>query len=172
MSLVGQLLAAINSLRKQHGNAPIVLTGHSLGGAVATVAAMDLGVVQGLPVAKLTTFGSPRCVPAHGAFMLPHCHSPALPRPRSVGNDVFAMTLRTGVQQSVRVTHNADIVPHVPPMSFGFHHVANEVWYNEASTSYRVCDTSGEDPSCSNSVALPVSTSDHGTYLIPISKLC
>ena len=32
------------------------------------------------------------------------------------------------MQGSIRVTHNRDIVPSVPPMWVGFHHVATEVW--------------------------------------------
>lgn len=31
--------------------------------------------------------------------------------------------------------------------SFGFHHTATEVWYNEFETKYKVCNGSGEDPS-------------------------
>ena len=50
---------------------------------------------------------------------------------------------------------------------------SSQVWYNEASSSYQVCDGSGEDPNCSDSLLLPDSISDHLTYLgIPISGLC
>jgi len=73
-----------------------------------------------------------------------------------------------------RVVHYADIVPHVPPMSFGYRHTVEEIWYTENSSSYTACSVKeGEDPKCSDSLTLPVSVSDHLTYLnIPISKLC
>jgi len=66
-----------------------------------------------------------------------------------------------------RVTHYHDMVPHVPEELLGYHHVSTEVWYNEPSTTYKVCDGSGEDDSCSNSCA-PVSCTsidDHLDYL-------
>ena len=48
-----------------------------------------------------------------------------------------------------------------------------QVWYNEPSTSYTVCNGSGEDPSCSDSMPGPLSGPDHLLYLgIPVSKMC
>lgn len=75
---------------------------------------------------------------------------------------------------SFRVVHNEDVVPHVPPELFGFTHSVEEIWYNEASSSYTSCSTTnGEDPNCSDSIALPTSISDHLTYLgVPISNSC
>ncbi len=65
-----------------------------------------------------------------------------------------------------------DIVPHVPPESFGFNHVPVEVWYDEPSTSFKVCNDSGEDPTCADSV-LGDSVQDHLDYMaIQISNLC
>ena len=50
---------------------------------------------------------------------------------------------------------------------------AMQVWYNEASSEYTVCDGSGEDQKCSDSLWLPDSISDHLTYLnITISRMC
>jgi hypothetical protein len=36
------------------------------------------------------------------------------------------------------VVHYYDIVPHMPQELLGYHHVTTEVWYNEASSSYKV----------------------------------
>jgi len=44
-----------------------------------------------------------------------------------------------------------------------FHHVATEIWYTEDFSSYQVCDGSGEDPNCSDTVIIP-SISDHTEY--------
>jgi len=49
-----------------------------------------------------------------------------------------------------RLTHNRDPVPHLPTESMGFRHPAFEVFYNEANSAYKICDSSGEDNSCSN----------------------
>ena len=41
-----------------------------------------------------------------------------------------------------------------------------QVWYNENNTAFTVCSaTNGEDPNCSDSLPLPISTRDHDTYL-------
>ncbi|EKF28044.1 lipase, putative, partial [Trypanosoma cruzi marinkellei] len=126
----------------------ILITGHSLGGAMATIAAANL-VSQNYMFASglkilLYTFGSPR-----------------------VGNMQFADWLlasfcRVG-HESYRVTHKRDAVPHVPPMWFGFYHVPHEVWYdNDGNTEYTNCNdikgtpcsdlTVTEDPNCSDSI--------------------
>lgn len=64
-----------------------------------------------------------------------------------------------------RVVHNHDIVPHWPKALShkGYHHVEKEVWYTSA-TGFKVCDDSGEDMSCSNSVT-GNSIEDHTAYL-------
>jgi hypothetical protein len=58
--------------------------------------------------------------------------------------------------------HESDVVPHVPPMMFGFWHVPMEEWLHKDDIID--CNDSGEDPSCSDSVSVP-SVSDHLTYM-------
>lgn len=64
----------------------------------------------------------------------------AIPR---LGFDFFFM------QATVRFTHNRDIVPSLPPMWVGFHHVATEIWQVDfgiahvSSSSHCVCRDSG-----------------------------
>ncbi|EKF38210.1 lipase, putative, partial [Trypanosoma cruzi marinkellei] len=126
----------------------ILITGHSLGGAMATIAAANL-VSQnhlfshGLKI-LLYTFGAPR-----------------------VGNMQFADWLLAsfcrGGHESYRVTHKRDVVPHVPPRFIGYLHAPHEVWYdNDGDTEYTNCnDIKGtpcsdlsvtEDPNCSDSI--------------------
>jgi len=46
-----------------------------------------------------------------------------------------------------------------------FRHVPTEIWYSDdASTTYSVCDLTGEDPKCADSIIM-TSISDHTTYL-------
>jgi len=82
-----------------------------------------------------------------------------------------------GSRVSYRLTHHRDPVPHVPLQSMGFQHVGTEVFYDEDNDSYKVCDGSGEDSSCSNQYWAETSISDHLSYLHPpltgeISRLC
>jgi len=62
----GKVVAYLNSLKAKYGAIPpIVLTGHSLGGALATVGAYDMRH-RNFPVAPVVTFGAP-CV-GNGEF--------------------------------------------------------------------------------------------------------
>jgi len=127
----------------RHPGSAIWITGHSLGAAMACLLATDLASV-GHDIGKVYTFGQPR-----------------------VGDPTFAEWVSSSVaDEYFRVVHYHDIVPHLPPELLNFHHVPTEVWYNsEDSSTYQVCDGSGEDDSCSDSVALPDSISDHLKYL-------
>lgn len=119
-----------------------MVTGHSLGGALATLAALDLRARFG-QIVQLIQFGSPR-----------------------VGNEAFYTKVKQVFGSTdFRVTHANDIVPHWPKAlsHSGYHHIEREVWYTSA-TAYTVCNDSGEDPSCSNSV-YGDSIDDHLAYL-------
>eukprot|EP00736_Rhodelphis_marinus_P008526 Rmarinus@m.16960 len=132
------------------------ITGHSLGGAIATICATDLTLYRleeygkadksGIPlppVAGLYTFGSPR-----------------------VGNSVFHDFFDANVAESWRLVHRRDIVPHLPPHSLHFQHVSREVWYNDDDAlAYEVCSGTGEDSACSASLWVALSVSDHMQYL-------
>lgn len=84
-----QLTHALSELHE--GQAPIWITGHSLGGALAVLAAAQLHSVQ--PVQGLYTFGQPR-----------------------VGDREFAKSVsRTLAGRVIRFVNNNDVVPQVPP---------------------------------------------------------
>eukprot|EP00890_Picochlorum_soloecismus_P005060 jgi/Picsp_1/5555/NSC_02914-R1_alpha beta-hydrolase domain-containing protein len=126
----------------------VFVSGHSLGGALATLCAMDLKLRLKVPDVRLVTFGSPR-----------------------VGNAVFAHWFNKFIAPHWRFTHNRDVVPSVPPQYMGFSHVAQEIWvvdFNYQKTLVGICDGSGEDPKCHNSVChlgLCSSLADHLLYL-------
>ena len=126
ISLQAQIVQELRRLRSAHPSAPLYVTGHSLGGAVATLGSYVLANDLNIPVTATYTYGSPR-----------------------VGNQAFAEAQRTGHNQW-RATHHRDIVPHLPPETlFGFRHTAREVFYDDDSHAGHVCDGTGEDSSCS-----------------------
>lgn len=107
-------------------NNMIYITGHSLGAAVASLAAFDLAK-NGWNVAKIYTFESPR-----------------------LGNKKFVAAFNDLFQgDRYRITHSYDPVVHLPPTAFGFYHASTEVYFDEAG-SYFVCRGS-EDGNCSDS---------------------
>lgn len=114
------------------------LVGHSLGGALATIAAADMIKATRFRVDELWTFGSPR-----------------------VGDERFVRwlweeTLAAADVRAWRVTHSHDPVVHLPLRSMGFVHVPTEVWYPDkrvparCKQPYEVCDDgpAREDPAC------------------------
>lgn len=143
LSIARQVNLAAKSLLANCQGCHIYVTGHSLGAAIATLAAADLFALT--PDLTLYTFGSPR-----------------------VGDLAFATYFDKIVPDTYRIVHNKDLVPHLPQRFLGFRHVSREIWYyGEAGAEFKQCN-GGEDDSCSNSVNLHVdehSIKDHAMYL-------
>ncbi|KAL0586233.1 hypothetical protein ABG067_004082 [Albugo candida] len=55
-----QVVASVQDIRKEHKEAIILVTGHSMGGAVALICAFELSVLRALNVQAVYTFGQPR----------------------------------------------------------------------------------------------------------------
>jgi len=139
------IMSAIDEVKAAHpGVSAIRVTGHSLGGALATNAAMDLKLNHGF-VTSVVNFGSPR-----------------------PGNLDYHTALLNEVPHW-RVTHHNDLVPHVPPKSLGFHHASTEIHFPDKSgLEFKVCDGSGEDETCANTCSHHLSCTsvdDHMHYL-------
>jgi hypothetical protein len=150
MSVANQVHNAVNTLRQKYPTKDIVITGCSLGGALATIAAIEINT-QGEKISELHTYGSPR-----------------------VGNADFAMYVKTRLPNSLRVVHNRDIVPHVPLLSQNYHHVPFEILFDEEMRKYQICNDGGEDPSCSNSYYPNYLVQDHLSYWIKldVAEIC
>ncbi|KAJ1957723.1 hypothetical protein EC988_000686 [Linderina pennispora] len=121
----------------------IVLTGHSLGGAQATIAAVDYATrhPEWLSKLKLFTYGQPR-----------------------VGNPKFAGWLSQQPFPIYRTVYKGDLVPRVPFQFMGFQHISQEVWYNE-NGALKFMGSNGENASGQNSL-LPLqwNVPDHLRY--------
>lgn len=133
------VLNRIQSLKSLYRDAPIFITGHSLGAALAVLAAADIQHLYG-GVQSLITFGEPR-----------------------VGNQHFSDYYQS-VLVGFRVIHKADVVPHIPLTGQGFFHEGREVWYKSSMSDYKMCSY-GEPGSCSNSLPLTTyNTGDHDMH--------
>jgi len=133
----------------------IVVTGYSLGGAIATITGAKV-VASGLQTREntyLLTFGSPR-----------------------VGNSKFSSLVDTLLPYRHRVVNKADPVPHIPPcisvgnictpfLGVGYYQSQGEVWYPNGSTEPDyVVTTQNEDPNGSNQLGPKHNVSDHISY--------
>ncbi|EGC33148.1 hypothetical protein DICPUDRAFT_154842 [Dictyostelium purpureum] len=131
----------------------LIITGHSLGGALAIMAATDIYESQltTLPL-EMYTFGSPR-----------------------VGDVAFAEYFESTVITNYwRIVYDHDLVPHLPPMQLNFYHLPTEVWFNNASdpSQHIVCNPTGEDPSCSDSLKVALNVFEHLAYFGISKDLC
>ncbi|KZM28139.1 uncharacterized protein EKO05_0005832 [Ascochyta rabiei] len=98
------VLAAIKKAQAQYPSFKVVATGHSLGGALASLAAGFLRS-QGTTI-DLYTYGAPK-----------------------VGLEGLAKYISdTSKGQTYRVTHKADPVPKLPPALLGYHHTSPEYY--------------------------------------------
>lgn len=142
------ILEALNKIQNKYSTTNILLTGHSLGGALATLMAFDIKDKYDL---IFYSFGSPR-----------------------VGNEYFVNYFKNSTPM-YRVTHYYDMIPHMPQNLLGYLHIPQEVWYNEENNNYKSCNDyfNQEDNLCSNSCSPMHCTSinDHMNYLnIPMGS--
>lgn len=133
----------LDTLSNYYDSTNLLITGHSLGGAISTLLAYDI-VSKNKPYKiTLITFGSPR-----------------------VGNINFIKDFNKYNIYSHRITHYYDIVPHLPQQALGYYHISQEIWFNKDNSIYQLCNDL-EDDNCSNSCAPTKCTSidDHLNYL-------
>jgi hypothetical protein len=112
------VLAGVTAAKAANPGYAVVATGHSLGGAVATLAAAYIRKAG--TAVDLYTYASPR-----------------------VGNDAFATFVTAQAGLEVRVTHVDDPVPRLPPLLFGYRHTSPEYWLSTGTattTTYGVSD--------------------------------
>ncbi|XP_053402795.1 lipase ZK262.3-like [Mercenaria mercenaria] len=132
---------SIGDLVNLYPDYDVVITGHSLGGAIASLAAVSLIHTGVVPENKLSlyTFGMPR-----------------------VGDKEYALNHDRIVNNSWRVVHRRDVVPHLPMCNVAFgcrvtasgpYHHRTEIFYPENDMSinsyYKLC-REDEDDECSD----------------------
>ncbi|TNV71943.1 hypothetical protein FGO68_gene1462 [Halteria grandinella] len=130
-----KVLSAVSTYLSESPSATILVTGHSLGAALATHAALDIKEAINPSNLSFYSFGSPR-----------------------VGNAVFADYIMTQFPQGLyqRVTHYTDLAVHVPLREMNYKHAGNEVWYMNkgAEMEYAECANEAgqaENEGCANS---------------------
>jgi hypothetical protein len=137
-NLKEQVRRSISEIQMGPTQYVVVVTGHSLGAAVAQMMAHELKEWN----PTVYNFGQPR-----------------------IGNKEYA-TYTTNVINLYRTTHNKDLVPHTPPESFGFYHSSIEIFESDTGLLKECSSTNGEDPTCSNQFKMSeFSTKDHHVYL-------
>ncbi|EGT47273.1 hypothetical protein CAEBREN_18843 [Caenorhabditis brenneri] len=140
----------IVELRKLYPDYELWINGHSLGGALASVAAsymVDQKIFKPETI-KLVTMGQPR-----------------------TGDYDYALWHDQTFPYSFRIVHNRDIVPHVPPQlgpGYSLYHHRTEIWYPndmEMNAEFEKCE-SADGYYCSATLDFNLSYNDHGLYFV------
>ncbi|MBW7456460.1 lipase family protein [Paenibacillus sepulcri] len=121
MSARDQIFSLLDRLQDSK---PLFITGHSLGGALATLAALDIVTNRSHNQLVVYTFGAPR-----------------------VGSPSFAVYYNKHVPINIRVQNVFDIVPHLPPLIYQPPKSENIYYYlhvkGESRRSFRKGSVSG-----------------------------
>uniref|UniRef100_A0A915EPU8 Fungal lipase-like domain-containing protein n=1 Tax=Ditylenchus dipsaci TaxID=166011 RepID=A0A915EPU8_9BILA len=139
----------LESLQKAYPNYDLWMTGHSLGGALASLAAAQIVADGKFDVSKikLYTFGQPRTGDADYANAL----------------DAHLLA-----ENTYRITHSRDPVVHLPPHKYyNFTHNKAEVWYSNDMTvnkTYSLCTEHQESRNCSAQISYVFFRNDHLYY--------
>ncbi|KAL9619142.1 MAG: hypothetical protein Q9160_006231 [Pyrenula sp. 1 TL-2023] len=138
------VMKAIMSIDDSYPDYSLVVTGHSLGAAIATIAAAQLRN-EGHPAA-LYTYGSPR-----------------------VGQLTFAEYVTNQPGGNYRVTHTQDPVPRLPPIAIaGYSHTSPEYFISSPNdvtpTPNDITQFDGINELNGNAGQLGLDVSDHGWY--------
>ncbi|KAK5663470.1 hypothetical protein OQA88_3899 [Cercophora sp. LCS_1] len=135
------VLPALKTAREKHPEYAVHLIGHSLGGAVAALAALELRLGLGLRDLTVTTFGEPRI----GNKALVRYFDEAFGLKNGTLEDAEKRPYR-------RVTHVNDPVPLLPLTEWGFRSHAGEVYISKpelqpSPEDLRLC-RGDNDPEC------------------------
>ncbi|KAI0447380.1 Alpha/Beta hydrolase protein [Xylaria telfairii] len=134
------VLPELKRLHEQYPDYPIHVIGHSLGGAVGSLAALEMKVILGWEHIIVTTFGEPRVGNAGFTEYLD-----AVFDLQDEGNDPEQWTYR-------RITHVDDPVPLLPLSEWGYKSHAGEFFISKPELSPKPSDIrpcAGDyDPNC------------------------
>ncbi|PWN92312.1 alpha/beta-hydrolase [Acaromyces ingoldii] len=143
--------ASVDAQVRLHPMAPIVVVGHSLGGALAALEYLYVHCRHPDKVIRGITYGMPRVGNYHLADAV----------------DQKAARREGGFFS--RVVNGNDIIPHLPlriPVKniFGYWHSDGEIWINPANGNKVVKCSGQEDPRCSDSLTFYGAEAHEGTY--------
>ncbi|KAF9461458.1 Alpha/Beta hydrolase protein [Collybia nuda] len=144
---VGETLASLYAAGPQYSSYSIVSTGHSLGGALASLAGITLKNQLPNAAVRIYTYGQPR-----------------------TGNEAYANWVNNaiGLAQLARSVNANDPVPHVPSRFLGYLHHGTEYWTKSppSAASTIICPQN-DDPNCSAgtwSTILDIPKKPHRSY--------
>ncbi|KAL0958316.1 hypothetical protein HGRIS_000461 [Hohenbuehelia grisea] len=139
----------INTVKDElvvHPDYTLVTSGHSLGGALASIAGLSLQQNFHNNTVRMYTYGQPRTFNSVAAFFV---------------NSKFG-------NRAHRSVHVNDVIPHIVPQGIlDFRHHGIEYWQfvePAVPANFKSCNADGEDPNCSKTVRSIGGPSAHEMY--------
>lgn len=127
LMVADDVLSEVQRLQALYPDFSVKTTGHSLGADLTHLTAMML-IKNSVEIASMINFGQSR-----------------------IGNSAFAELSNQVFENQLRVVHNKDVFPHTPFETRPFNYLQSRTEvFEDAQGTYRVCDASGEDPTCSD----------------------
>jgi hypothetical protein len=131
-----------NQVKNDNFSNKIIITGHSLGGAIGTILALNMTLYDKDYYILITSFGAPR-----------------------IGNNEFIELIKN--QQNIKImrfVNKKDLVPHIPPLIASYRHSPQEIWWT--GKEIKNCSLiDGEDNECSNRFPAGTSIEDHAYFI-------
>jgi hypothetical protein len=140
-NLKDETIYAVSNLKRETGYKTVIVTGHSLGAAVAQLMGMELTAVD--IYNEVYNYGQPR-----------------------IGNNKYAEFVNKIMKSLYRFTHDRDMVPHIPPRDVGYLHSCREIFEDKMGKLKECSSAKCEDPECADQYRLSqTNTDDHSYYL-------
>lgn len=141
-NIVNMTRMSVKMLKTKYPRYSLMVTGHSYGAAVSQMIGMELMRDGEKPI--VYNYGQPR-----------------------TGEKKYGDFVNTVLIEYKRVTHNKDIVPHVPPIEeMEYMHSCGEVYENVDGVLKECSEVNCEDPSCADQYSLKETNGDdHGYYM-------
>jgi predicted lipase len=143
-SVSSQVLSTVKAQLAAHPDYSLVTSGHSLGGALSSLAAVGLKLNFPNTNLRMFTYGQPR-----------------------TGDSGYASFVNSNIPSTFRAVHTSDGVPTLIPRLLGYKHHAFEYWQSPdppSPSTTKKCAASGEDPTCSNSIPSTGINAAHSVY--------
>jgi hypothetical protein len=149
------VVKALPTLTFDNPVSSVTICGHSLGGALATLLALDLAATAADPAN-----------PEYAEFRNPTVYTYGSPR---TGDSAFANKFNQEVTDSNRIENRLDIVPHLPPPWLNYEHVNTPYELTPVQVNYGLY--------CEHSITtylylLSLQTLPSGGTLIPLEPQC
>jgi pimeloyl-ACP methyl ester carboxylesterase len=165
-----EILDSFTALVQANPGYQLVVTGHSLGGAIALLAAAELRN-QGLNVALVSPSTQTRNLPQPNSLTYKVQYTYGQPR---VGNPAFSSWVdsKPGAGD-FRITHTDDTVPRLGPLALGYDHISPEYHIETDSatpSTTQIVRYNGDANLDGNAGTSSFDVAAHLNYFGPISK--